>query len=431
MGFQDKHGKWKENESVRMWYENMKAKSVQSADVRYRALAYYCEENNTTPMEIIQQAKDKSLRKNYEKYIRKKEAEGKKGSYLPIFRHVLVSWLKYNEITYDLSGINIKGEGQNERSQSESVPTQEELSKVLRSATKRSRAMIGMIAFSGIRLEVMGNYLGDDGLRIGDIEGLKIGDKIEFERVPAMITVRAELSKINKTYKTFLGNEGIKYLKEYLEERINDGQILNADSPLFALDKRGEKRHKFMRTLLISSDIRDAMRSAGFNWRPYLLRPYFATAMTLCESKGLITHEFRQFFMGHAGDIERVYSLNKTLLPDTIEAMRGSYAKCLKFLETEKKGVTDEDKESIEKSLTTTVLKKVFDFSDKEIEEMINLSDEELQKKIREKKGMILNNGNSQKVISAKEVKDYISKGWIYVDRLPGDKEVIIRLPEH
>ena len=71
MGFQDKHGKWKENESVRMWYENMKAKSVQSADVRYRALAYYCEENNTTPMEIIQQAKDKGLRKNYEKYIRR------------------------------------------------------------------------------------------------------------------------------------------------------------------------------------------------------------------------------------------------------------------------------------------------------------------------------------------------------------------------
>jgi integrase len=428
MGFQNKHGKWKEIESVRLWYENMKAKNVQSADVRYRAMAYYCEENNTTPMDILTQAKDKTLKRNYENYIRKKEGEGKSGSYLPIYRHVLNSWLKYNEITYDLSGINIKGEGQNKRSQSESVPTKEELSKVIRKATTRAKAMIGMIAFSGVRLEVMGDYLGNDGLRIGDIEGLKVTDKIDFQKIPAMITVRPELSKIKKKYNTFLGSEGITYLKEYLEERVKDGQKLNDDSPLFALDKRGEKKHTFMRTLLVSSDIRDAMRSAGFSWRPYLLRPYFATAMTLSESKGLIIHEYRQFFMGHAGDIERVYSLNKTLLPDTIESMRESYAKCLKFLETE--GISEKDIENklseSERKMTERYL-LMMGFSKDEITKnnFLEMDDEQLQKTIQDKiKGM--QSKTTHKTISIKELDNYLNDGWKLLQIFPtGDKAVM------
>ncbi len=42
--------------------------------------------------------------------------------------------------------------------------------------------------------------------------------------------------------------------------------------------------------------------------------------------------------------------------------MRGAYAKCLVYLRTQSKGISDEDKESLEKTLTQTVLKKVFNF---------------------------------------------------------------------
>ena len=53
----------------------------------------------------------------------------------------------------------------------------------------------------------------------------------------------------------------------------------------------------------------------------------------------------------------------------------------------------------------------------------------DLVKKFDEKRSKSMNNGNSQKVISVREVKDYISQGWEYVNILPGNKEVIIKLP--
>jgi len=44
------------------------------------------------------------------------------------------------------------------------------------------------------------------------------------------------------------------------------------------------------------------------------------------------------------------------------------------------------------------------------------------------KKADILNNGNSQKVISFKEVETYIEQGWEYVRDFPGNK-AIVKLP--
>jgi len=52
------------------------------------------------------------------------------------------------------------------------------------------------------------------------------------------------------------------------------------------------------------------------------MRVYFASAMDIAESKGLIFHSWRAFFMGHKGDIEARYSTNKRLPPDVIEQMR-------------------------------------------------------------------------------------------------------------
>jgi hypothetical protein len=192
-----------------------------------------------------------------------------------------------------------------------------------------------------------------------------------------------------------------------------------------------------MRTLLISSDIRDAMRSAGFNWRPYLLRPYFATAMTLCESKGLITHEFRQFFMGHAGDIERVYSLNKTLLPTTIEEMREKYAKCLKFIETEYRGITESDSVKILRESTINAIEIYANvkLSEEQRKELMALNVDEFNERLREiaKKSQAnaLNNGNSHKTIPEKDLTNYLNQGWQLVSFYPDGNKAVIRLPDH
>jgi len=66
----------------------------------------------------------------------------------------------------------------------------------------------------------LGNYRGTDGLKVRDIPELEIyGSKVEFVRVPAMVIVRANLSKAGHQYFTFLG-EGCEYLEDYLNYRL-------------------------------------------------------------------------------------------------------------------------------------------------------------------------------------------------------------------
>jgi hypothetical protein len=59
-----------------------------------------------------------------------------------------------------------------------------------------------------------------------------------------------------------------------------------------------------------------------------VFRVYFDTNLLLAESKGMISHAYQQFWMGHKGDIEAVYTVNKKKLPDeVVEDMRAKYAK--------------------------------------------------------------------------------------------------------
>lgn len=131
--------------------------------------------------------------------------------------------------------------------------------------------------------------------------------------------------------------------REYLEERLKKGETLSDESPLLQFDVRGTKKDAFMRTLLVTRDIREAIVLAGLKMRPYVLRAYFSTALDIAESKGLISHPWRQFIMGHKGDIEARYSTNKRLPPDMIEEMRASYQKCTKYLETRVSEVSEDN----------------------------------------------------------------------------------------
>ncbi|MEM2615865.1 MAG: hypothetical protein QXO44_03880 [Thermoplasmatales archaeon] len=60
---------------------------------------------------------------------------------------------------------------------------------------------------------------------------------------------------------------------------------------------------------------------------------------------------------------------------------------------------------------------------------MLELSNEDLAKKIDEKKAKSLNNGHSQKVVSMKEIRQYIEQGWEFVQSI-NSKEAILRIPK-
>jgi hypothetical protein len=282
------------------------------------------------------------------------------------------------------------------------------------------------MAFSGLRPESLGNYDGTDGIRLGDLKELNL-ETLEFEKTPTILVIRSSLSKAKHQYFTFISEEGITYIKEYLMERKNKGEILTKESPLLVLDEKGVKSHNMLRTQLITREIREAIRSAGLNMRPYVLRGYFATALDIAESKGLISHPWRMFIMGHKGDIEARYSTNKRLPPDMIEEMRESYKKCTKYFETAIREASENDvKLFFEKQLLLAV-----GYKEEEIEriDLEHISDEDFQKLLRNKiAGAMTNNGNKQRVISLNDVEKYIEQGYEFVASLPNGK-AIMKLP--
>ncbi len=417
-----------EDKDVRRWYENLEAKSVITATVYLRTLGLYCKLAKTTPKKILTEAPSKRFRNEFTDFIRRMEKEGKAGSYIERFKKVILSWTSYNNIEVKLK-VNIKGASDTPTIANERVPSKDELSKILRMASPRGRVSIATIAFSGLRPESLGDYLGTDGIRLADFTEAKISTRgIEFEKVPTTLLVRRALSKARHPYFTFVGNEAITYLQEYFQERVKLGEKLTHQSPLLAFDPRGVRKNRFLRTTLLTRDIKEAIVKAGFSWRPYVLRAYCDTGMIIAESKGLISHPYLQFLMGHKGDMEARYSTNKGRLPPTmIEEMREAYKKCEPLLSTKAESASEEQ---IKKTFKEQFL-LVAGFTKDDVEKMNldEMSEEELQNAVRQRLvGMMTNNGSRQKVIPVQEVKSYIGQGYEYVASLP-EGEAIVKVP--
>ena len=425
MTMQSKYQELLLDEDVRRWFENLRAKSVLTATVALRNLGHYCELTQTTPEEILAKAgsNEKDFRYEFTDFVRKLEKEGKAGSYIARFKKVILSWLKFNDIRLQLT-VNISGENETPTIANERVPSKEELARILRKATSRGRVAIAIMAFSGLRPESLGDYEGTDGLRLGDIKDLRISDEIQFDKTPSMVMVKNKLSKARHQYFSFIGEEGTTYIKEYLEERRKQGEELTYDSPLLQFDVRGVKKNNFLRTTLVTRDIREAIEQAGLKMRPYVLRAYFSTALDIAESKGLISHPWRQFIMGHKGDIEARYSTNKRLSPDMIEEMRQSYQKCLKYMETRMSDVSEDNaKLYLQQQLLSAV-----GYRQDEIDKMdiANINTDDFQKLLRDKvAGAMASNGSKQKLVSMNEIEKLLGEGYEFQAVLPNGKAIM------
>jgi hypothetical protein len=308
----------------------------------------------------------------------------------------------------------------------------QELKKIFNAADMRMRSAASLVAFSGLRLEVLGNYLGNDGLKAKDFPEIILGkDSVDFSATPAMVVVRRNLSKTKKQYFTFLCQEGCSYLKEYLGLRLRAGEKLTTESPIITPSKMAYAGHH-IRTTNIGDVIRNRITDAGFDWRPYVLRRYFDTRLMMAEADGFIIRDWRVFWMGHKGDIEAVYTVSKRLPEDVIEKMRDAYSKSAeKYLQTTAR--VEIEKKTMVQTFNEQFL-KMAGYSDEEIGklgDLSQLSSEQMQEMVQKKTMQSLGlNGNSQKVVPLKEVKNWVTQGWEYVSALPTN-EAIIRLPEH
>jgi hypothetical protein len=90
--------------------------------------------------------------------------------------------------------IKIKGAQDTSSLEAERLHTKDEIKKILLAGDSKARVASVLVAHSGLRIEVLGNYRGHDGLKIKDFpETVAEGDRAEFKKAPAMIVVRKEL----------------------------------------------------------------------------------------------------------------------------------------------------------------------------------------------------------------------------------------------
>ena len=160
-----------------------------------------------------------------------------------------------------------------------------------------------------------------------------------------------------------------------------------------------------------------------------VLRSYFDTQLMVAENAGKVIRDYREFWMGHKGDIEARYTTHKQKLPPSvIEDMRGAYQRSQEFLSTATAEAPGEDQ--IRREFKSQLL-LVAGFKPDEIEKMdvLGMGDDEFQETIRRKlAGLLEKNGARQKVVPLKDLEKYIREGWEHHANLPNGK-VIIKLP--
>jgi hypothetical protein len=441
------------DDNFRRWVESLERGSITTAAVYYRRIGFLSLKLKVEPSQIAVM-NTREARDFIHDTISYLETSGNVGSSIESYIKAVKSWLTWNDIELPKK-VKIYGAAETPTVENEVTPVTNELRKIFEVGTLRARAVCGLMAFGAFRPEVFGNLVADDGLRIGDMPELRIehvtdekgevvDGKVSFDKVPTMVVVRKSISKVGHQYFGFLPEEGCRYLQNYLEWRMRPkevkrpfsdgrrpqivklgGERLGPQSPLIAALKI--KGPTFVTTPKLGEDIKQAILAAGFKWRPYVLRRYFEVNMMTAEHERLILTEWRQFWMGHAGNIESTYSVNKKLPAEVIETMRQAYAQA-----AEKHLVTSTEptigKDEVINTARVEAL-KMFGYTDEELQALGDVSKvtlEHLQDLIHEKSKQLLGlNGGTQKVVPVSELEHWIEQGWDYKRDLPNERVVI------
>ncbi len=377
-------------------------------------------------------------------FVELMEKKGRAPQYIEVFKKAVKSWMEYNDIELKRK-IRIKNIESTPTLENERVPTKPELDQILSSSNLRTKVIVSLISQAGLRPESVGNYKGNDGIRLGDIPELQIvGNGVSFSQIPARLVVRNALSKAGHRYFTFITKQGCDFIKAYLEGRLALEEALDESSALVAVMYRRERKGKpkdsesydsaFIQTRNISDAVREAMRPR-FVWRPYVLRSYFDTQLLQAESHGEIPNAYRKFFMGHKGDIEARYTTNKGRLPDgLIEDMRRCFTQSQKYLESVERESVDKKQILLEMWKEQA---KLYGINPAEIlkerqkvgfslEEMIEAIKSELRNTMR---GFsYASQPYKSKIVGEQEMVKLVGEGWDLVKELNNGK-FLVRCP--
>ncbi len=384
------------------------------------------------------------------------EKEGNRTGTIENRLKCLRSWFLFNNIQVGKMP-RVEGKSSKYGEGNEPVPSPEDLKLVLNEANLRAKAVISLIAFAGVRLGVVGNYKGKNGLKISDFPEMKIESKqVIFGKTPTLVRVRKELSKTESGYLTFLNAEGVGHLKNYLDWRLRN-EKLGSDSPVVTAGTQRASHGSFIITKNIGEVIKNAMEKANLNHRPYIWRRYFFERLHNAVTENKLDRDFLTFMGGHRGNMDIVYtSLSKGAIDEkTLERMREQYRDASALcLETSVKSIMKEveqrqkeiEQKQFEREIEIIGNEResqllIAGYTREEIEKLdegpgdpiVDMSLEDLAKlvqtKLEQRFGKKTNgNGNHQKVVNAKEAKKLINQGWTFLGKL-ADDEFIVKEP--
>lgn len=332
-----------EVEEVRQWFEDLARKNQTTADENLRVLARFLREAGFRPRQILEAQQDRPSRMEFvnafREYIGQKLAAKRLPGYVKNFGKVLNSFLNFHGYP-DLPKVRVGNTQATPTLRGAPFPTRDAVRRALFLATPRARVGTAFMAFAGVREKVLANRQGTDGLVLGDLPELQVENAgVEVLKSPMVVEVRSELSKLGHDYLTFLPDEGIGYLTDYLQSRLEGGEEMGPETPLYRVKagfdhmkrRQGSPSYEglFVQTPVVYKDIKKALGQ-----RPYDLRRYAEDGLMLAERKAGISRDFRAFWMGRRGTISAEYAFHKGLQPERIEEMREDYRKAVPYLHT-------------------------------------------------------------------------------------------------
>jgi len=359
-----------EDEKFNEWYLNMRKSSLDTALERKKRFGKLYKMYGKLPKDFLTLGRDGTTQ-----FLRRMVDDCEKGKFLTKgkkkfkpstirnLKKAVLGWMKENgmEIT---ASINVTS--RDDDNQQKAIPKPLHVQQILNATTDpRQKTLISLMAFAGLREEVIGNAEGTAGLMIKDFPEMevqnawkeeeehgkkrlvKIGEaKVSFKKdasnnecIPTRIIVRQSISKIKRQYQTFLNDQGCTNLKQYLEWRMNEktvrtakgdqridpGEILTPESPVVTVTRLSVGR--FLRRNQISGIIKDAIVSAGFTYNANLLRNFFIDAMEAAERHDIIkVTDDRLFWSGQTPSMQATYTkFNKQVDEDKLREMRLIY----------------------------------------------------------------------------------------------------------
>lgn len=199
------------------------------------------------------------------------------------------SYLRHEGVEVDNYQLRIRaGVPPNMETSLDRIPTHEELRRILLACNTRARALIALLASSGLRIGEAGN------LRVGNLDLL--GNKV---------TVVAARSKSRRTRVTFITDETARFLREYLGQRIN-----SKDEWLFP--RPGTQEHLtrnslygFIQLPLMKLGLRQKLDPSSFmhELHPHSFRKYFFTKLIGAG----VDRGVAEYLMGHKFGLDNAY----------------------------------------------------------------------------------------------------------------------------